>query len=79
MRLSVVLWLPDRRRRDVDNCCKSICDALNGICYLDDSQVAQLIVERCLDRQRPRADISIEALSYAAAREGARGGGSATP
>ena len=38
LRLEIGLWLPDRRRRDVDNCCKSICDALNGIVYLDENQ-----------------------------------------
>jgi Holliday junction resolvase RusA-like endonuclease len=69
VRLTVGLWFPDRRRRDVDNCAKSICDALNGIAYLDDSQVAQLSVECRLDRQRPRAEISIEPLSCAVVGE----------
>jgi len=29
----------DRRRRDVQNCFGSVCDALNDIVYLDDSQI----------------------------------------
>jgi len=29
----------DRRRRDVQNCFGSVCDALNEIVYLDDSQI----------------------------------------
>ena len=60
MRLEIGLWLPDRRHRDVDNCCKSICDALNGSAYLDDFQVAELIVRRYVDRERPRAEVVIE-------------------
>ena len=62
VRLQVVLWMPDRRRRDVDNCAKSICDGLNGIAWADDSQVSELTVVRRLDRLRPRAEVSIEAL-----------------
>ena len=63
VRLHVVLWMPDRRRRDVDNCAKSICDGLNGIAWADDSQVSELTIVRRLDRLRPRAEVSIEALS----------------
>ena len=61
VRLEIVLWLPDRRRRDVDNCAKSICDALNGIAYLDDSQIIELTVRRGVDRVRPRAVVRVEA------------------
>ena len=62
VRLEIVLWLPDRRRRDVDNCAKSICDALNGIAYLDDSQIIELTVRRAVDRERPRAIVTVEAV-----------------
>ena len=55
VRLEITLWLPDRRRRDVDNCAKSICDGLNGIAYLDDSQIIELTVRRGVDREKPRA------------------------
>ena len=62
VRLDIVLWMPDRRRRDLDNCAKSICDGLNGIVYLDDSQVAELVVRRRIDGQRPRAEITVAAI-----------------
>jgi Holliday junction resolvase RusA-like endonuclease len=62
VRLDIVLWMPDRRRRDLDNCAKSICDGLNGIAYLDDSQVAELVVKRRIDGQRPRAEITVAAI-----------------
>ena len=60
VRLDIVLWMPDRRRRDLDNCAKSICDGLNGIVYLDDAQIAELIVRRYMDRKRPRAEITVK-------------------
>ena len=60
VRLDIMLWMPDRRRRDLDNCAKSICDALNGIAYEDDSQIVELIIRRHVDRDRPRAEIRVE-------------------
>tara|TARA_R110000868_G_scaffold189732_5_gene433285 strand:+ start:4198 stop:4557 length:360 start_codon:yes stop_codon:yes gene_type:complete len=32
----------DRRRRDVQNCFGSVCDALNDTVYLDDSQIQNI-------------------------------------
>ena len=34
-------------RPDVDNIAKSILDALNGLAYKDDSQVANLLILKC--------------------------------
>ena len=61
--LKVRLWFPDRRRRDVDNVVKAIMDALNGLAYSDDSQVIELFVSRQVDRQRPRAEVTVERIS----------------
>lgn len=36
----------DRRRRDVQNCFGSVCDALNDIVYLDDSQIQSISAEK---------------------------------
>jgi Holliday junction resolvase RusA-like endonuclease len=33
-------------RFDVDNCAKAALDALNGVAFEDDSQVAKLVVEK---------------------------------
>jgi Holliday junction resolvase RusA-like endonuclease len=33
-------------RYDVDNCAKAALDALNGVAWADDSQVARLVVEK---------------------------------
>lgn len=31
---------------DIENCSKSCCDAMNGVCYADDRQIQKLTVER---------------------------------
>lgn len=53
-------WFPDKRRRDAGNYRKLLTDALTGVVYVDDAQVAD---ERCVrvgfDKTNPRAEISI--------------------
>lgn len=62
-RMEVYVFHKDRRRRDNDNCCKSIKDALNEIAYVDDYQVQQTYVQWAIDRENPRAEIILEVLS----------------
>lgn len=38
----------DTRKPDADNVAKSITDALNGIAYRDDAQIARLTVTKCM-------------------------------
>lgn len=43
------IFPPDKRRRDLDNCLKSLLDALqHGGAYLDDSQIVRLSIEKGL-------------------------------
>jgi Holliday junction resolvase RusA-like endonuclease len=45
--VEVEVYPPDRRRRDLDNCLKSLLDALqHGGAYADDSQIVRLEVIR---------------------------------
>ena len=44
---------------DVDNFLKAIFDALNGICYDDDKQIVRCEIQKCTDRENPRAEITI--------------------
>lgn len=45
--VEVTVHPPDRRRRDIDNVCKSLLDALaHGGAYHDDHQIARLTIER---------------------------------
>lgn len=50
---------------DLDNRIKPLLDALSGICYADDKQVAHIDLRRDIDRDNPRAEISIEPLGAA--------------
>jgi Holliday junction resolvase RusA-like endonuclease len=58
-RVDVEAFLPDERRRDLDNVAKTILDALNGVLYLDDSQVVTLLVATHIDRERPRVEVAV--------------------
>lgn len=43
----VKLVMPDRRRRDIANVLKALCDAMQyGGAYEDDSQIDRLLIER---------------------------------
>ena len=61
-RVLVTFVFADRRRRDIDNCLKAVLDALNGIAWDDDSQVATV---RCskLVGEAPRTEIIVERLA----------------
>jgi crossover junction endodeoxyribonuclease RusA len=58
--LSIRLYPPDRRRRDVDNPCKNLVDSLFRSLGRDDVTVQRLEVERMEpDRERPRCEVTI--------------------
>lgn len=59
IRLQVHFFFKDHRRRDLDNQNKLILDALNGIVYEDDSQIAELILRRGYDAEHPRVEVTI--------------------
>lgn len=63
--LSIVV--PDRRRRDADNVQKQIGDALQGVLWLDDSQIVEWHVRRVVDAERPRVEVVTVARSTAPA------------
>ena len=58
-RVDIDAYLPDARRRDIDNIAKTILDALNGVLYLDDSQVTTLFVDTHIDRAEPRVVVAV--------------------
>ena len=63
-------------RPDADNVLKSVGDALNGVAFKDDAQVARAIVEKrhCAqdDPDGARVEITIRRLDIARQSEGAR-------
>lgn len=64
LRVRLELHAPDNRRRDVDNSCKAVLDAMtHAEVYGDDSQIDRLEVVRCgVDRAKPRVDVEVVEL-----------------
>ena len=63
VRMSVVFTLPDLRRRDPNNLTKMICDALTGVAYEDDAQIAAMSWVRAgIDKDGARAEVTVEAI-----------------
>jgi crossover junction endodeoxyribonuclease RusA len=60
--VTVAFHVRDRRRRDVDNLLKTVLDGLNGIAWIDDSQVVHADVWLILDRANPHTDITVSQL-----------------
>lgn len=52
-------WRETRRKCDWDNLAKSVCDALNGIAWEDDSQIDIALVTRGHDPHFPRVEVEI--------------------
>ena len=45
---------------DADNLAKAVLDAVNGLAFVDDSQITRLISEKFTDMENPRVEVSIE-------------------
>jgi Holliday junction resolvase RusA-like endonuclease len=56
--LSITLYFGTKRRADLDNFNKLSLDALTGIAYEDDSQIAVLHLYRGYDTLRPRIQVA---------------------
>ena len=55
-------YFPDLRKRDAGNYRKALTDALTGVVYADDSQLAGEYYQKCaIDRVAPRAEVIISA------------------
>jgi Holliday junction resolvase RusA-like endonuclease len=62
-RMTITLYEPDKRHRDIGNYVKMIADSLIGSAYVDDSQIDELLVLRGgRDRFNPRAEIEVRAI-----------------
>lgn len=48
-----------RRYGDCDNHLKAIFDALNGVCFVDDSQIVTCSCQKFTDREQPRIEIEL--------------------
>ncbi len=59
-RFQLLIVLPDRRTRDLDNIEKAILDGCKGALYRDDRQAYVGKKEPQLDRDRPRVEVTVE-------------------
>ena len=57
--VSITLYFGTKRKADLDNFNKLSLDALTGIVYEDDSQIAELHLKRAYDKARPRIEVKI--------------------
>jgi Holliday junction resolvase RusA-like endonuclease len=57
--VSITLYFGTKRKADLDNFNKLSLDALAGIAYVDDSQIAELHLYRDYDKSRPRIEVTI--------------------
>lgn len=61
--VEVTFYFGTKRKADLDNFNKLSLDALTGIVYEDDSQIAALSLHRAYDKARPRIELSFSLLS----------------
>lgn len=61
-RVDIVVHAPSGVRADLDNCAKSLLDAMQGVAYRNDRQVVHLSILRTADGE-PGADVTVECLS----------------
>jgi len=51
---------------DVDNVAKLVSDSLNGLTWIDDVQVTDLVVRRRIDRENPRVEVVVRRIEEGA-------------
>lgn len=60
--LHATFYFGTKRRADLDNFNKLSLDALTGIAYEDDSQIAALYLKRAYDKEHPRIELSVATI-----------------
>ena len=63
-KIIMCLWAhwPDKRRRDMNNLHKALCDAPEGILYEDDKMVLVRDMDFTVDKEHPRVVVEIEEM-----------------
>ena len=63
LKVTIQAWMPDKRRRDVDNITKALLDALtHALVYQDDEQIDDLRIIRMGIEKPGRVEIEIEEI-----------------
>ncbi|QKY78924.1 RusA-like Holliday junction resolvase [Mycobacterium phage Rebel] len=67
--LACVFYRDTLRRIDADNLLKHVCDAANGVLWLDDCQATAITAIVELDRERPRTVLAVAPHASAMVRD----------
>ena len=59
--VSLVFFLPDKRRRDLDNLSKAVLDAMNRVVYTDDQQITALRIIKLFGAD-PGVDVEVKGI-----------------
>lgn len=56
--VQIAVYLPNKRRRDLDNLLKLLLDSFEGYLYSDDGQIASILIYRAgYDKANPRCEL----------------------
>ncbi len=58
--LTIYIYFPNKRPRDLDNAMKILLDSLSHIVYKDDKQITSLWLIKKVDPDNPRVDIDVQ-------------------
>lgn len=65
VKISIKVFEPDFRKRDIDNLLKASLDSMKGYVYGDDWQISEIAIARhSVDRERPRLECDINTIQY---------------
>jgi Holliday junction resolvase RusA-like endonuclease len=60
--VSCIFFRGDERRCDIDNLVKVVLDAINGLAYVDDSQIRMIAATKLVDKAKPRTFVAVTEL-----------------
>jgi crossover junction endodeoxyribonuclease RusA len=63
VKVTIIMYQNDKRKRDIDNVLKVLLDAMNGIVYIDDSQIIELHIKKVCNTQINKIEIEISELA----------------
>lgn len=59
--ITMSMYMPDHRRRDILNYTQLVCDGVEGVIYEDDSQIDRAVIRRMKpDKDNPRVEITVK-------------------
>ena len=60
LKVQIYFRRKDKRRVDLDNLCKAVLDACNGIVWEDDNQIIELHLFKLIDKEDPGVGIRVD-------------------